>query len=161
VHPETTPEWLIVRYEFPARSNFPAVEVTWYDGGKRPRLVEEGETPDWRNGVLFVGDKGMLIADYARRKLLPEAQFADYQPPSPYIPNSTGHHQEWLHACKTGSPTTCNFGYASVLTETVLLGNVAYRTGVKLEWDAELLKVKNNRQAMNYIHREYRKGWSL
>jgi predicted dehydrogenase len=161
VHPETTPAWLIVHYEFPARLDLPAVAVTWYEGGKRPRLVEEGKAPDWRNGVLFVGEKGMLIADYGRKKLLPEAQFADFQPPAPFIPNSIGHHQEWLQACKTGTPTTCNFGYASALTETVLLGNVAYRSGVKLEWNARLLRVENSHQAMNYVHREYRKGWNL
>lgn len=161
VHPETTPEWLIVHYEFPARAELAPVAVTWYDGGKRPRLVEAGKTPDWRNGVLFVGDKGMLIADYTRRKLLPEARFAGFQPPAPFIPNSVGHHAEWLQACKTGSPTTCNFGYASALTETVLLGNVAYRTGVKLEWDARLVKAKNTPQAMNYIQTGYRRGWEL
>jgi len=161
VHPETTPEWLIVRYQFPARADLPPVELTWYDGGKRPRLVEEGKTPNWRNGVLFVGEKGMLIADYTRRKLLPEAQFADFQGPGPLVRDSIGHHLEWLQACKTGEPTSCEFGYASVLTEAVLLGNVAYRTGEKLEWDGDNLRVKNSRQAMNYIHREYRKGWTL
>ena len=133
VHPETTPEWLTVRYEFPARLDFPEVKVTWYEGGKRPRLVDERKTPDWRNGVLFVGDKGMLIADYGRRKLLSETQFADFQPPAPFIANSIGHHREWLQACKSGTPTTCNFNYASALTETVLLGNVAFRTGKKLD----------------------------
>ena len=161
VHPETTPEWLIVRYQFPGRGGQGPVELTWYDGGKRPRLVEEHEAPDWRNGVLFVGEKGMIIADYSRRKLLPEAKFAGFEPPAPFIPNSIGHHKEWLAACKTGSPTTCNFAYASVLTETVLLGNVAYRAGQKLEWDAAALKVKNNPKAMSFIHREYRKGWEL
>jgi predicted dehydrogenase len=161
VHPETTPEWLIVRYEFPARGALPAVKLTWYDGGKRPRLVEERQAPDWRNGVLFVGEKGMIIADYGRRKLLPEEKFAGFQPPTPSIASSIGHHKEWLVACKTGSPTTCNFSYASVLTETVLLGNVAFRAGHKLEWDAARLAVKNNRQAMSYVRNEYRKGWEL
>jgi predicted dehydrogenase len=161
VHPETTPEWLTVRYEFPARGPLPPVELTWYDGGKRPRLVEEHQAPDWRNGVLFVGEKGMLIADYGRRKLLPEEKFSEFPPPAPFIPNSIGHHKEWLLASKTGGPTTCNFGYASILTETVLLGNVAYRAGKKLEWNAPALKARNNPDAMKYIHREYRKGWEL
>jgi predicted dehydrogenase len=161
VHPETTPEWLIVRYQFPARAKLPAVRLTWYDGGKRPALVDQGQVPGWRNGVLFVGQKGMLIADYGRRKLLPESQYADFQAPEPFIPNSIGHHEEWIQACKTGSPTTCNFAYGAALTETVLLGNVAYRTGHKLQWDAARLKVKNSKNAMNYIHTEYRKGWEL
>jgi len=161
IHPETTPPWLIVRYEFPARQGLSPVQLTWYDGGKRPDLVAQGKVPDWRNGVLFVGEKGMLLADYARRKLLPETQFADFQPPAPYIPASIGHHNEWIKACKTGSPTTCNFAYAATLTEAVLLGNVAFRTGHKLEWDAARLKAKNSQQAMNYLRTEYRRGWEL
>ena len=103
----------------------------------------------------------MLIADYDRRRLLPEEQFAGFEPPAPFIPKSIGHHNEWIQACKTGSPTTCNFAYASALTETVLLGVVAYRTGLKLDWDAASLKARNSPQAMNYIHTEYRKGWEL
>jgi len=47
------------------------------------------------------------------------------------------------------------------LTETFLLGNIALRTGEKLYWDSENLKVTNVPEANNYIHREYRKGWSL
>jgi predicted dehydrogenase len=161
VNPETTPAWLIVKYEFAARGALPEVKLTWYDGGKRPQIVEQGEVPDWKNGVLFVGDKGMLLADYSRRALLPEARFAGFQPPAPFIPDSVGHHKEWLLGCKTGSETTCNFGYASALTEAVLLGNVAYRAGCKLEWDASTLRVKNSRQAMDFVRTEYRKGWTL
>ena len=161
VNPETVPAWLIVHYQFPARGELPPVSLTWYDGGKQPAFVAQGKAPNWENGVLFVGDKGMLIADYGRRKLLPEEQYANFQPPAPSIPKSIGHHEEWIQACKTGSPTTCNFAYASALTETVLLGNVAYRAGHKLDWDARLLKATNTAQAMNYIRTEYRKGWQL
>jgi predicted dehydrogenase len=160
VHPETTPPWLIVRYHFPAGKHHGPLPLTWYDGGKRPELADKLKL-DWRNGVLFVGSKGMLVADYGRRKLLPEAQFAGFEPPAPFISNSVGHHQEWINACKTGSPTTCNFAYGSVLTETVLLGNVAYRTGQRLEWDGPHLKVKNTAQAGNYLGTEYRGGWEL
>jgi len=76
-------------------------------------------------------------------------------------PNSPGHHQEWISACKTGSTTTCNFDYSGALTESVLLGNVAYRTGKQLQWDAEHLKAANCPEAEKLIRREYRKGWSL
>jgi predicted dehydrogenase len=160
-HPETTPEWLVVGYEFPARAKLPPVKLTWYDGGKQPALVSQGKVPSWRNGVLFVGEKGMVLADYGRRKLLPESDFAGFQAPAPFVPNSIGHHREWLNACKTGAPTTCNFGYGSVLTEAVLLGNVAFRTGQKLDWDAANLRAKNCDQARNYLETEYRRGWEL
>ncbi|MDB6121876.1 MAG: putative dehydrogenase [Pedosphaera sp.] len=161
VNKETTPAWLIVNYEYDARGEMPPVRVTWHDGGKRPELVNEGKVPNWRNGVLFVGDKGMLLADYDRRKLLPESQYVDFVAPADIIPNSLGHYTEWVRACKYGSPTTCNFDYAGALSEAVLLGNVAFRTGNKIEWDAEALRAKNCKEASQYIHREYRKGWAL
>jgi predicted dehydrogenase len=161
VKKETTPGWLIVHYEYEAREGMPPVKVTWYDGGKQPALVTEGKVPPWKNGVLFVGEKGMLVADYNQYKLLPESDFAGFVSLQQKIPNSIGHYNEWIRACKSGSPTTCNFDYAGALSEAVLLGNVAYRSGTKLEWDAVALKAKNCKEASNYIRSEYRKGWSL
>ena len=93
--------------------------------------------------------------------LLPEAEFADFQPPEPTILPSVGHHQEWIVACKTGSPTTCNFDYSGALTEAVLLGNVAYRARKKLQWDPVNLKATNGPEAQKYIARDYREGWTL
>lgn len=161
VHPESTPAWQIVKYEFPERGALPAVTLTWYHGGKRPEISNAGELAKWGNAVLFVGEKGMLVADYDNRKLLPEGKFADFTPPAPFIPNSIGHHEEWIQACKTGGPTTCSFDYSGPLTETALLGNVAYRAGCKLDWDAEHLKAKNCPDAEKLIQPKYRKGWHL
>jgi predicted dehydrogenase len=151
---------LIVRWDFPARGKQPALKFTWYDGGKRPKLFAEKKLPDWGDGVLFIGDKGMLLADYGSYKLLPEKDFADYVPPAKSIPNSIGHYKEWVEACKSGGKTTCNFDYSGALTETVLLGTVAYRLGKGFDWDAKQLKA-SEAGADRYIRKEYRKGWSL
>jgi predicted dehydrogenase len=161
VHPETTPAWVIVRYEYPARGDMPSVKLTWYDGGRRPPQFAEGKLPKWGDGTLFVGSKGMLLAGYSQHRLLPEDVFRDFTPPAPTIPDSIGHHAEWIAACKTGGPTTCNFDYSGALTEAVLLGTVAYRTGQKLRWDAANLKAVGCPEADAYLRREYRKGWTL
>lgn len=161
VDPETTPPWLIVRYQFPAREALPPVALSWYHGGKKPDLPDLGDVLSWPNAVLFVGEKGMLAADYSRHALLPEKQFEGFQPPPPSIPDSIGHHNEWIQACKTGEPTTCNFGYSGPLTEAVLLGNVAYRVGRELEWDARHLRAINCREAHILIRKRYRSGWRL
>jgi predicted dehydrogenase len=161
VHPETAPATLTVRYEFPARDTLPAVRLTWYHGGKKPDLVTEGKVPAWGSGVLFVGERGMLLADYGKHQLLPEGEFAGFKRPEPFLPRTLGHHAEWIAACKTGSPTTCHFDYSGALTEANLLGNVAYRVGKKLEWDPTNLRAKNCPEADRYLHPEYRKGWSL
>ena len=161
VHPQTAPEWLMVKYDFPARGALPPVKLTWYNGNKRPLRFAEGKLPQWGDGTLFVGEKGMLLADYGRHVLLPEQDFAGFTPPPPSIPNSIGHHKEWIEACKTNGPTTCNFEYAGALTETVLLGNVAYRTGRKLQWDASRLKAKNCPEADRFIQHHHRSGWKI
>jgi hypothetical protein len=49
--------------------------------------------------------------------------------------------------------------YACPLTELVLLGNVAMRTGQRINWDAEKLQAINLPAANQYIRRTYRKGW--
>ena len=160
VHPETAPEWLVVRYRHPARGSRPPVEVTWYDGGKRPRYFAEGQLPEWGDGVLFVGDSGMLLARYSSYVLLPQKNFADFSPPRPSIPRSIGHHPEWIEACKTGAPTTCNFDYSGALAETALLGTVAYRSGKSFVWNRHDLTT-SEASANKFLSREYRKGWSL
>ena len=66
-----------------------------------------------------------------------------------------------MHACKTGEPTTCNFEYAGWLTEANHLGNVAFRTGARLEWDAANLRATNCSDAERFLRRDYRAGWKL
>jgi hypothetical protein len=135
----------------------PALTLIWYQGKEKPARWTEGSIPKWDDGALFVGDKGMVLSDYGKHVLLPEDKFKDFTPPPQTIPESLGHHQEWIHACKTGAPTTCNFEYAGWLTEANHLGNVAYRTGKKLEWDPEKLKATNAPEADQFIKRAYRK----
>jgi predicted dehydrogenase len=157
-HPEIAPASMRVIYEYGARGDMPPVKMHWYQGEDKPELWQKSIVPKWESGVLFVGAKGMLQADYSRNILLPERDFRDFIRPEPFIPKSIGHYAEWIHACKTGATTTCNFDYAGWLTEANHLGNVAYRTGKKLEWDAARLYAPDAEQ---FIHREYQKGWTL
>lgn len=160
-HPEIAPASMKVQYEYRESGDQPEVSLTWYQGTEKPQLWTDEAIPQWGNGVLFVGDKGMILADYRRHVLLPEDSFVDFQRPAPWIPDSPGHHQEWLNACRTGATTTCDFDYSGRLTEANHLGNVAFRTGKKLEWDAEAMRVVNVPEAEPLIRRQYRDGWSL
>ncbi len=161
VDPQNAPDWMIVRYTFPTRGSLPALPVNWYQGGKRPPQFAESKLPKWGDGTLFVGSKGMLLCDYDRRVLLPETDFKGFVPPAPTIPDSVGHHEEWIRACKAGSPTTCNFDYGGALTEAVLLGNAAYRSGERIIWDAEKLEAKGAPIAQKLLRKNYDRGWNL
>ncbi|TAH37208.1 MAG: Gfo/Idh/MocA family oxidoreductase [Planctomycetota bacterium] len=152
---ESAPPWLQARWQFPG------VALHWHDGGRRPPQFEHGLLPEWGDGTLFVGDKGFLLADYDRHVLLPEADFAGFVPPPPAIPESIGHYQEWIEACKTRGRTTCDFGYAGMLTETVLLGTIAYRAGEPLDWDARRMRVRNSARAQALVAAPWRRGWEV
>ncbi len=162
VHPEIAPASMSARYTYEANGEQPALSLTWYQGTSKPEIWTKGGIPQWDSGVLFIGDKGMLIADYSKFALLPEEKFAGYTPPPQSIPKSLGHHQEFIHACKTGAPTTCNFAYSGLLTEANHLGNVAYRVGRKILWDHQNMRITNAPDAERFIKRPtYRDGWKL
>lgn len=164
-HAETGPAQSIITWQFPRRGSLAPTTLRWYDGATKPspELAGGAELPD--NGLLLIGGEGMMLCldPYgAETKLLPDERFADYQPPTPSIPRSPGHHEEWIRACKGESAATLsNFDYASRLTETVLLGNVALRAGGSIEWDAGEMRVTNNTAANAFLQRQYRSGWTL
>lgn len=159
VHAETAPLGLIVRYKFPARENLPPLNFTWYDGDSIPKEVAGERVP--ANGVMFVGTSGKLFADYGKYKLFPSDKFVKFKPPAETIPASIGHHREWLKACRDGSPTLCNFDYSGALSEAVLLGNVAYRSGKSFHWDGPNMKILDCPEAEKFLTKEYRAGWEV
>lgn len=168
VYPESVPHACLVHYEFAARGDLPPVTVHWYDGGllpPRPPELEPERELDPEDGILFVGDRGkMLVEGWGgeRPRLIPESRNREYRRPAPSLPRSPGHYEEFIRACKTGSPTASNFDFAGPLTEAVLLGMVAARHGgALLEWDPVNLRIPNEPEANRYLHYEYRAGWTL
>lgn len=162
---ETFPAWSILKIEFPARGDLPPVTLHWYDGGKKPSSDLIGGQEVVGNGAILIGEQGTLYsAEWTGGKwrLLPEEKFRDWKPPAETVPRSTGHHQEWIAACKGGPPAFCNFiDFAAPLTEIMLVGCLAQRAGKKIEWDAENMRATNWPEGDAFIRREYRKGWQL
>ncbi|GAF97172.1 unnamed protein product, partial [marine sediment metagenome] len=112
----------------------------------------------------FIGDKGKIISsdeNSQNPRLIPETKMQAYKRPPKTLPRSIGHHKEWLQACKGGEPAGSAFDYAGPLTEVVLLGNLAIRTGEKLYWDGPNMKCTNVPRANEYVHHQYRQGWTL
>jgi len=161
-HHDIAPASMWAKYTFGPRGDYPAVEHTWYQGSEKPQIWKDGKIPKWGNGTLFIGEDGMLLADYGKYMLLPEETFKDFKPPKPYIDPSPGQQQEWINACKGEGPRPlCHFAYAGPLTEANHLGNVAYRAGKKLEWSQKDMKIPNAPEAEKFLGRSYRDGWSL
>jgi predicted dehydrogenase len=160
-HPEIAPASMTAVYEYGPRGDLPACKLTWYQGTHQPALLREGKIPEFKSGVLFVGDDGMLLADYQRHLLLPEDKYRDFVKPAPFIPDSPGHHEEWLQAIRTGGQTGSPFSYAGPLTEANHLGNVAFRAGKKILWDSKNLRITNDEATNRFLTRTPREGWHL
>jgi len=178
VNPETYPAWATIVYEFPARGDLPPVKLTWYEGardGKRhlpsPDLFQGRNPSD--SGSLLVGEKGSILSpsDYGSEQVLlgpdrPGAKPGDNpagkspeRKPNP----DADHKAEWVRAIREGDPTIAwsNFSDSGVLTEALLLGNVAVRSGKPIEYDAASGRVTNAPEAARFVRPEFRKGWEL
>jgi predicted dehydrogenase len=166
--PVSYPMATTVHYEFAARGAQPPVRLSWYDGGlypARPAMLPD-DVPLKTSGVIFVGERGILMNDtYGRNpRLYPMSLMADAAlVPETYERISWGHEINWARACMGQAKASSPFEYAAQLTETMLLGIVALRTGQgrKLLYDGERMLVTNIPEANQYLRREYRPGWSV
>jgi predicted dehydrogenase len=186
LNPETYPSSAKVTFQFPAREDMPPVTFTWYEGRRDDKkllppedLVKKAISIDTNprhggklvdSGSILVGDKGILYSpdDYGAEFFLYPAQ--DFEKVNKTKPEKLpvngkgdgGMKAEWVEAIRGGPRAYSNFDFAAMLTETILLGNIAIRlTGEKLDWDGPSLKFTNNTKANQYLHYEYRKGWTL
>jgi predicted dehydrogenase len=165
---EVAPIAAMYTYKFPARGKMPPVTLTWYAGGVLPPIpdeLEEGRklTGDGY-GILFVGDKGKIMCDGwgGSPEIIGESLRKDFKRPPKTLPRTSGDHmKDWVDACKEGRKSCADFEYSAHLTEVVLLGNVALRTGEKLRWDGENMKAVNCPDAEKYINPGYHNGWTL
>ncbi len=163
VFDESAPLASIVTYDFPAREGMPPLRMVWYDGGlkpPRPAELEPGrELPD--EGNMYVGDKGIMMGSMGNEMIIPESRRKAYKMPPKTLKRRSGTWAEWIEAIRTGEPAGCHFGWAGILTESVLLGNIAIRAGKHLNYDSESMRFTNNDSANAYIKQAYRDGWSL
>jgi len=156
---ETAPLASVVTFEFPAREGMPPLRLFWYDGGVkpvRPKELEPGRDLP-AEGNMYVGDKGTILD----RRLIPESRMKAYKQPPKTLRRRSGTWGEWVEAIRGGEAAGCNFDQAGLITEAVLLGNIAIRVGKTLDYDGRTMRFTNNDAANKYVKEPYRSGWSL
>lgn len=178
INPETYPGWAHVVLDYPARDGMVPVKFHWYEGKLDGKLVHPPEELQAKvlrkgeklvsSGSIMVGTKGILYSpnDYgADVRLCPEKEFDGFKNPEKTLPRNkrgddAGQKEEWIEAIRKNDPKIAmsNFNYASVLTESLLLGNVAIKLGKPFEYDGATMSIKDIPGANDLLHREYRKG---
>jgi hypothetical protein len=155
----------IIRFKFQAQKELPPFELLWYDGGMKPlnpdELSTEGKSLE-REGMMFVGDKGKIIAGFMGEK--PVLYSGNKVTPAPAaVPEDEGEDRNnvWINSFRDKTQSPGSFIYAGPVSDTILLGGVALRAGKKVDYDAVNMKITNLPDADKYLVREYRKGWEL
>ena len=173
VNAETYPSWATITYEFPARDQQPPVKLIWYEGsenGKRnlPPLKFPGDQEPTDSGCLLVGDKGRIYSPGDSVDVQQLDVKGDVKTPPQTIERlgsevgpDDNQKREWIRAIEGGSRPLSNFDYAAVLTEAMLLGNVAVRLRKSIEYDSKKGEITNLPEAANLVSRPVRSGWEL
>ncbi len=180
INSETYPAWATITYEFPARGNLPPVKLTWYEGAKNGKrnLPSKNHFPDSgvepsSSGSLLVGSKWRMYSpnDYGAVQMLwPVGKYHDIKVPEPTLSRIGGvwgtdesQKREWVKAIRAGNPALAlsNFDYASNLTESMILGNVAVRSGQAIEYKPETGEIAGCSSASQYLKPYIRKGWEI
>ncbi len=157
----------LIQLQFPEQKSLPAFDLFWYDGGMKPFIPEELEEDhrDMPNeGMMFVGDKGKILAGFLGEEpeIIPSRLMKAYQgekelPERERSPRTN----TWVTAIKEDKESPGSFKYAGTVTETINLAAVALRAGKKVEYDSASMKITNDEAANNLLTREYRDGWKL
>ena len=175
------PRWEIIKWEIPARAEFPPIAFTWYNGaapGSRERIEnllgdsgwgDKGSRPAGSQqmdhaGAIIVGTEGTIhtTGHNATFRLLPEGKFKDIEKDRPKtVDRSRGHEMDWFIDCRGGKPAWASFDYASALNEFLMLGNAATQVEGRLEFDPGAMKIINDTQADALLRSKYREGWYL
>jgi predicted dehydrogenase len=180
INSETYPAWATITYEFSGRGSLPPVKLTWYEGAKDGQrnlppaeLFPKGFKPS-DSGSLLIGARGQMYSpsDYGAEQVLwPVEKFKGYKDPERVLPRIKGKSKddddnqklEWVEAIRAGKPQVAlsNFDYASTLTESMLLGNIAVRSGEAFNYDGGTGQISGNAKAAQYLKPYFRKGWEI
>ncbi|MHB8899127.1 MAG: Gfo/Idh/MocA family protein [Thermoguttaceae bacterium] len=159
------PTGCTIRLEFAATADRPELDLFWYDGGMKPRLpkeVEAHDVPMEREGILFVGDDGSILAGFHGQD--PQRFSGGKREPLSLAESEATRAQRqvgWVDEICGGGRSPGSFLHAASITDAVNLGSVALRAGKRVVFDSQAMKITSDASANRYLVREYRKGWEL
>lgn len=113
-------------------------------------------------GAIFQGSEATLVCNYGDYKIFSEGGKHEELPkPEIALDPWVSHYQEFVNSVKTRVQPSCNFDYGAKLTTNIHLGNIAHRSGARVEWDNAKRVLSGPPEAVKLASREYRGEWKL
>ena len=146
-----TPDSQVTTYEFP---NYMLV---WEH--KAGLAVGINNHP-W--GIAWYGTEGTIIMNDAGWEVIPEKRKANLEPEKHKSSGNPrpAHIRNFLDCIKSRQQPVLNLERGHFVSTIAHLGNIAYRSGSKITWDAEKEQIIGNAEANKLVSVEYRKPWT-
>ena len=170
----TTPQWTKAQWHYAPRGRRGAIDVYWHNGARDGKLVRPTEIPrltpevitNLTNAVVFVGTEGTLVVEDMRATSRPrfypqekERELLRHGPPRSLPRVAGNHYEDFFTAIRDDSQPGANLDYGAPLTEAVLLGTLAQRTGKRIRWDRDRMAVVGVPEAEPYLKPQISAGW--
>ena len=118
-------------------------------------------------GIAFIGNNATLVVNRGGYEVIIERSAKDTMEVIPPKTRPKGvsyldlHTQNFVEAVRAKNAKILNtpIKSGSIAAINAQMGNIAYKTGEKLFWDAEKNKFKNNDKANELIKATYHNGW--
>ena len=153
-----TPDTLTTVYDF---GDFSLIWEQFMAMGTSPYLEDTGEP-----GVAFIGENGILAVNRASWKVIPLQEDGKYLtevlPPRKSTNNGVDVHTKNFFECiQSRKDPNCTIEMGRNAALVAHLGNIAYRTGKKLEWDDAKGTITNASDANAFLKPNYRAPWQI
>lgn len=121
---------------------------------------------DRNYGIAFVGSSGTLVVNRSGWEIFPEVEEGRYLMEALPLQrgsesNHEAHARNFIGCIKSREEPACPVEAGHLAAFYAHLGNLAYRTGSRLVWDAEAQRFAGNEAADAFLAPEYRDPWTL
>ncbi|MFH5833787.1 Gfo/Idh/MocA family protein [Halalkalibaculum sp. DA384] len=146
-----TPDTLSASYQYP---NF----VCTYEN----RVLNSKPIDEKGYGILFHGTEGTLFVDRGSLRLTPEPGSKLEALNMEVEENARAKHvRNFLDCIKSRNKPICDVEVGHHSTVTAHLGNIAFRSKERIEWDREQERVTNSKKANELVSGFHREPWTV
>lgn len=147
-----TPDTLVTVYEFPG-----CLLIWEHRAGLNNGINGRSWGVEWcgSEGTIILNDEGWEVRTEPKQANLDNRKMPGSGDPRP------AHVRNFLECVKSRKPPVLNLEIGHRVSTVAHLGNVAYRSGRKIVWDAVNEGVVGDPEADKLVGAEYRKPWTL